>query len=81
MSKKIEETPVVEVPVAKTAVLDRSFAINKLKLQRAINAAGPGADTEKVKAIYVSYGGLLAEDAPTFVTVQQNGRAVKKRAS
>ncbi len=37
------------------------FAVNPLKLQRAIAKAGPDATMEEIKAVYVSFGGLVDE--------------------
>lgn len=69
-------------PVVKKAALDTSFAVNKLKLMRAIKETtkdGVVPTTEEVQARYVVLGGLLSNDAPQFEITERNGRAVKKR--
>jgi hypothetical protein len=40
------------------------WALNPIKLQRAIVAAGTDASEEDVRAKYVEFGGLVAESAP-----------------
>jgi len=55
------------------------FAVNPLKLQRAIAAAGPDATMEEIKAKYVAFGGLIDE---TVAVVEEEvvEEAPKKRS-
>ena len=62
---------------------DYSFAVNTLKLQRAINAAtleagGKTPSDELVKAHYVKLGGLLAEEEESATAL---GRKIMKAPS
>lgn len=47
------------------------WAVNKVKLQRAINAVGNEEDEAEIKVKYVLLGGLVREDGEEKVRVSQ----------
>jgi len=52
------------------------FAVNKLKLHRAVQDCGPDATPDAVKARYIELGGLLTENKPIVV---KKAEAPKKK--
>ena len=50
------------------------YAVNTLKLSRAIAQAGVGADEAKIKELYISYGGLVDDEATGEEAPKKKGK-------